>query len=365
MSEFPTPRLGRAVRLFTPVVLAGALAVPMLSPANEHNDKPEKAKGNVPAEQAKANEQANVIVPPEQLVADNAAQAADTAGDAGQQQDQAPVKPEVGETPAQDTAVGEPVKEEPKVDQTEDLFRRDAESYDKSKSDDKGKDKDKDHGKSDDKDKKDKSDKDHGKSDDKDKKDKSDKDHGKSDDKGKDKDKDKPGKDDKDKPGKDKDHDKPGKDKDHDKPGKDKDHDKPGKDKDHDHGKGHDKGHEDGRDGQDGRDGRDGAAAPAAAPLSPALNTLANQVIAQSRRCVSKRVVRIRLDRRYKIRTARVLLNGKLVKVRRTKKGVYATIDLRNRAKGAYTVRSVVVTKGKRIKIGTRVYRTCTAKKRS
>src|SRR6185503_10657404 len=161
------------------------------------------------------------------------------------------------------------------------------------------------------------------------------------------------------------DHDKPGKD--HDKPGTD--HDKPGKDHDKP-GKGHDddkpgKGHDKGDDGRDGQDGRDGAPAPAAAPLTPALNQLANQVIAQSRRCTSKRVVRIRLDRGYKIRTARVLLNGKLVKVRRTKKGTYATIDLRNRAKGAYTVRTVVVTKGKRIKIGTRVYRTCTAKKRS
>src|SRR5439155_16919555 len=36
MSGFPTPRLGRALRLFMPVVLVAALAVPLLAPAKEH-----------------------------------------------------------------------------------------------------------------------------------------------------------------------------------------------------------------------------------------------------------------------------------------------------------------------------------------
>ena len=39
MSGFPT-RLGRALRLFTPVVLASALALPLIAPAKDH--KPPK-----------------------------------------------------------------------------------------------------------------------------------------------------------------------------------------------------------------------------------------------------------------------------------------------------------------------------------
>src|SRR3954452_22135790 len=73
MSEFPTPRLGRAVRLFTPVVLAGALAVPMLSPAKEHGKKAHQ-KGNVPAAQAPDT---NVIVTPSNPADDNPAAGAD------------------------------------------------------------------------------------------------------------------------------------------------------------------------------------------------------------------------------------------------------------------------------------------------
>ena len=37
MSGSPTPRLGRAVRLFTPVVLAGTLTVPFVAGAKEHD----------------------------------------------------------------------------------------------------------------------------------------------------------------------------------------------------------------------------------------------------------------------------------------------------------------------------------------
>jgi len=39
MSVSPTPRLGRAVRLFTPVVLAGTLTVPLLAGASDHGAK--------------------------------------------------------------------------------------------------------------------------------------------------------------------------------------------------------------------------------------------------------------------------------------------------------------------------------------
>ena len=45
MSENPTPRLGRAVRIFTPVVLCAVMAVPVLSPADNkgNNGQPNNA----------------------------------------------------------------------------------------------------------------------------------------------------------------------------------------------------------------------------------------------------------------------------------------------------------------------------------
>src|SRR3954454_16325654 len=82
MSEFRTPLLERAVRLFTPVVLAGALAVPMLSPAKEHGDKAH-TKGNVPAAQAP---DANVIVTPSNPADDNPAAGADDSANQSQGQ---------------------------------------------------------------------------------------------------------------------------------------------------------------------------------------------------------------------------------------------------------------------------------------
>ena len=54
------------------------------------------------------------------------------------------------------------------------------------------------------------------------------------------------------------------------------------------------------------------------------------------------------------------MFNGKLVRVRYGRRGhnVNATINLRGLKSGTYTVRTVVVTKGGRIRVGTRRYRT-------
>jgi hypothetical protein len=70
-------------------------------------------------------------------------------------------------------------------------------------------------------------------------------------------------------------------------------------------------------------------------------------------------VVTIRLDRRYKVRVGLVKVNGKKVRVKRTRRGLVAVIDLRNRRAGTYTVRTTVVTKGGRVRMGTRKFRTC------
>ena len=106
------------------------------------------------------------------------------------------------------------------------------------------------------------------------------------------------------------------------------------------------------------------APAPSLQPISsPSLAAAANQVL-KPHVCSSKRSVTIRLDRGYKVRAARVLLNGHLVKVTRHNKRVTSTINLRNRAQGSYTVRTLVVTKGNKIRIGTRKFTTCAAPKK-
>jgi hypothetical protein len=149
--------------------------------------------------------------------------------------------------------------------------------------------------------------------------------------------------------------------------GQDKGHDDNGQHNGHDKGDddhGHDK-------GDDNSSGPKSESAPAAAsapaqlqPIaSPSLAGLANQVL-KPRVCTSRRSVTIRLDRGYKVRAARVLLNGHLVRVVRHHKKVTSTINLRSRARGTYTVRTVVVTKGNKIRIGTRRYTTCAVAKK-
>ena len=58
------------------------------------------------------------------------------------------------------------------------------------------------------------------------------------------------------------------------------------------------------------------------------------------------------------------MFNGKLVHVSYGRHGrnVSATINLRGHKAGTYTVRTVVVTRSGRIKVGTRRFRACAAK---
>jgi hypothetical protein len=350
MSGFPTPRFGRALRLFTPVVLVAALAVPLLAPAKEHAPKNKAAQSkSAPVPSAP---QANPT-PAAPAQSDNAGQPADNGQPAVSQPqdaaDGAPANP--GDGPAGTAAVDNPGQgnADPATPaatvQAQDAGQDDAgavyvaESY--GKGDDHGKDKDKSK-KDKDKSKKDK-DKDHGKADD---------DHGKGHDKDHGKDGD--------------DHGKDKGDKDKDKGDKDKDKDKGDKDKDKGHGKGHHKGHKPGKDGGNGSNGANGANGTngTSAPLPAAVQNAVAQVMTQPRTCTSRRALSIRLDRGYRVRAASVMFNGKLVRVRYGTHGrnVNATINLRGQKAGTYTVRTVVVTKGGRIRMGTRRFRTCSAK---
>jgi hypothetical protein len=102
-------------------------------------------------------------------------------------------------------------------------------------------------------------------------------------------------------------------------------------------------------------------AAPTVQPSSsaPVINTVVVQ-----RTCVSRRSITLRLDRGYKVRAARVLLNGRRLHVVRRKNKVTVTINLRHFARGTYTVRTIVVTKSNKIRTSTRKYTTCALPKK-
>lgn len=94
-------------------------------------------------------------------------------------------------------------------------------------------------------------------------------------------------------------------------------------------------------------------AAPAPAPVA---TTVAN---AAPRDCVGRRVFRLRLDRKGKVRRARVLLNGRAIPVSRGKRRTTVLIDLRRRVAGVYVVRTTVLTRRGRLVTGTHRYRVC------
>jgi hypothetical protein len=77
--------------------------------------------------------------------------------------------------------------------------------------------------------------------------------------------------------------------------------------------------------------------------------------------CAGTRAFRLRLDRKGRVRTARVMLNGRAIPVTRGKRGKASVlIDLRGRIAGTYTVRTTVVTrKGGKLRTGTHRYRVC------
>jgi ABC-2 type transport system ATP-binding protein len=89
-------------------------------------------------------------------------------------------------------------------------------------------------------------------------------------------------------------------------------------------------------------------------------------VLPASRRCLSRRRFEIRVKRGHgkaRLRSAKVFVDGKRVKVRRRGGRLRAVVDLRGRKKQRVRVRIVARTRsGKRLR-DTRVYRTCTRKK--
>jgi hypothetical protein len=93
----------------------------------------------------------------------------------------------------------------------------------------------------------------------------------------------------------------------------------------------------------------------------PAAGPVLSLGLRSARSCVSRRSfrIRVRAPRGQKLRSARVYLNGRRVKVRSGR----ATINLRGLPRGTARVKIVAVTrKGKRY-VAARAYRTCTAKR--
>ncbi len=89
-------------------------------------------------------------------------------------------------------------------------------------------------------------------------------------------------------------------------------------------------------------------------------------LLPQSRRCLSRRRFEIRVKRgrgKARLRSARVTVDGKRVKVRRRNGRLRAVVDLRGRQKQRVRVRIVARTRGGKVLRDTRVYRTCTAKR--
>ena len=95
------------------------------------------------------------------------------------------------------------------------------------------------------------------------------------------------------------------------------------------------------------------APAPAApaAPVSAAASSKAGK-------CEKRTTFRITLHK-GRARTARVMLNGRAIPVTRGKRKTSVLLDMRGRKNQNFTVRHTVVTKGGKLKTGTRRFRTC------
>ena len=90
-------------------------------------------------------------------------------------------------------------------------------------------------------------------------------------------------------------------------------------------------------------------------------------VLPTSRRCLSRRRFEIRVKRgrgKARLRSARVTVDGRRVKVRRRAGRLRAVVDLRGRKKQRVKVKIVARTRGGKVLRETRTYRTCTAKKK-
>ena len=89
-------------------------------------------------------------------------------------------------------------------------------------------------------------------------------------------------------------------------------------------------------------------------------------ILPTSRRCGSRRRFEIRVKRgrgKAQLRSARVYVNGRRVKVRRRGGRLRAVVDLRGRKKQRVRVRIVARTRGGKVVRDTRTYRTCTPRR--
>ena len=101
---------------------------------------------------------------------------------------------------------------------------------------------------------------------------------------------------------------------------------------------------------------------PPPPPASAVLNTVAQSP--KPKTCGSRRSFKIHVQnvRRRHIISAKVTVNGKAVKVVKTKKGFEATIKLSKLPKSRYSVKITARTRGGKTLKGTRRYRTCSTK---
>ena len=112
--------------------------------------------------------------------------------------------------------------------------------------------------------------------------------------------------------------------------------------------------------------------APAAVTLPTATSlssrgATAGGVLPAARRCVPRRRVKIRIKRGHgktRVRSAKVFVEGKRVKVRRRAGRLRAIVDLRGRHTQRVKVRIVAKTRSGKTLRETRTYRTCTKKTR-
>jgi hypothetical protein len=107
-------------------------------------------------------------------------------------------------------------------------------------------------------------------------------------------------------------------------------------------------------------------ATPTTPGVTPTQAPAAGVPLPSARRCTSRRKfpIRLRAPKGQRLRSAKVYVDGKKVKVRKSKGRLTATVDLRGLKKSRYTVKVVAVTGQGRTVISQRRYRTCFPKRR-
>jgi hypothetical protein len=118
---------------------------------------------------------------------------------------------------------------------------------------------------------------------------------------------------------------------------------------------------------------RPATARPAATRQETQLSQASRAAVAQAfglpsaRRCVSRRrfAIRLRVPRGVRVRSARVVVNGRTTTARRQGGRFVATVDLRGLRRGRFTVAITVETASGRTLKGSRRYRTCAPRRRA